>query len=1101
LELHQLTVRGGFGPMAEMLMAKGLEHEQACLDHYQAQDKSVFAVPVRESTDSFADWTARIGNPMAASYDVIYQMPFVHEGVRGVADFVERVVDAATGAVRWEPVDAKLARASAKPGHVLQLCFYAGAIEAITGVAPVDLRIWLGSGKVQTVRLDDVSAYWRRLRTQLVRVMDADATIDTKAEKCAHCEFCEFAEVCVADWRAEDSLIFVANISQTDRSVLVADGLPTMTLLAERADAVPGLRPERQERLVTQAALQIEAALDPELLPPIVLLPADANGEQVGFLAMPEPDDGDVFLDYEGHPFWHADAGLFFLFGLLTRGPDGAWVYEACWAHDEVEEGAATKALIEYFVERRGHHAGMHVYHYNHTERSSLERLAEQHGVGQTALATLVTTGLFVDLLTTVTNAMLVGVESYGLKHIERLTGYERGHDIEAGAGAVVEYDAWCHDHDATRLDRIARYNEDDVQATMALRDWLLTQRPVDLPWRAAFIEPGETTYPDIDAQVEALHAFALDSTEHLLGDLLGYWLREDRAMFGGLVAKTQYELSAQMDDLDMLAGLRFVEHLERLGRNGKPITPAILMQVPPQRTGRKLAPGTSVVFRGGDEVIGFSSIASVDVEAGQVELIWNKRCQELGVLPTSIVISEWVNPKPKPATLSALATKVIAADEANEPSGVAMAILRREVPRFVDGGGPAGGVFTDDLGEMKRWVHELDHSYVAIQGPPGTGKTYSGAHLIHSLVSSGKRVGITAMSHHAIDNLLAEVLKVFTGAGDLGLLHVVRKVTTKPTKKLPSIEYTTDNDNCLKPEFNVVAGTTWLFAREDMHAAPLDVLIIDEAGQLSLADTLAAAGAADNVILLGDPLQLANVTQGAHPSSSGASVLQHVLGGDATIPVDRGVFLSETRRMHPDVCRFISEQIYDGRLTSYANCAVQNTGAGTGLRWLRATHANCSTESEVEAEIVVSAIADLIDQDWTDINGSTRPLGVGDFMVVAPYNDQVQLLQRSLAANPLTAGAHVGTVDKFQGQEAPVVFFTMTASRSADVARGIGFLFSKNRLNVAISRARALAYLVCTDELLDTRAKTVEDMELVAALCAFVEYAESAATQISRGR
>ncbi len=696
---------------------------------------------------------------------------------------------------------------------------------------------------------------------------------------------------------------------------------------------------------------------------------------------------------------------------------------------------------------------------------------------------------MFVDLLTVVRGAMQVGVESYGLKYIEQLTDFERSHDIDQGAGAVVEYEAYCHDHDRVRLDKIARYNEDDVRATLALRDWLITQRPTELEWRVAVIELAESKYPDIDALVEALHAFPAGTAEYLLGDLLGYWLREGRAVFGNMIAKTGYDLSAQLDDPEMLGGLELVELVERENKNGRPLLPVLSMKMPPQQVAPKLRDGAQLLFGASDGLVGYATIARIDVAAGSVELVWNERCQELGVVPSAAVLNDWVSPKPKPQALADFAEKLIGEDLMTPPSPVAMSILRRELPRFLTGDGPVDGQFTDDLDDMKRWIHQLDHSYVAIQGPPGTGKTYSGAHLIHTLIKHGhKRVGITAMSHNAIDNLLTEVVKVFTDAGDLAELSAICKVIAKRESTCDSVTFTTKNEHCLDPDHNLVGGTTWLFSRAEMQAEPLDMLIVDEAGQLSLADTLAAAGAARSVILLGDPLQLAHVTQGTHPGGAGHSVLEHVLGQHSTIPADRGVFLTETRRMHPNICEFISEQIYDGRLSSHPSCAVQNTGAGTGLRWLRAHHAGCATESPVEAAMVADEIDQLIGQSWTDAHGTTRPLGPGDFMVVAPYNDQVELLRRELDARPATFGVRTGTVDKFQGQEAPVVFFTMTASTASDIPRGIDFLFSKNRLNVAISRARALAYVVCTDELLNSRARTVDEMELIAALCAFAE-------------
>ena len=393
----------------------------------------------------------------------------------------------------------------------------------------------------------------------------------------------------------------------------------------------------------------------------------------------------------------------------------------------------------------------------------------------------------------------------------------------------------------------------------------------------------------------------------------------------------------------------------------------------------------------------------------------------------------------------------------------------------------------------MLGWVNDLDSSYVAIQGPPGTGKTYRGAHIIHSLVTSGKRVGISAMGHAAIDNLLEATLEVFAQNGQLDQLVACRKAKKPDDGGLPGVAYPGSNAAAANAKFNLLAGTSWFFCSKEMRDAPVDVLIIDEAGQLSLSDAVAASGAARSVLLLGDPLQLAQVSKGTHPDGSGASVLEHVLGDAATIPSDRGVFLAETRRMHPSVCDFISSQFYEGRLSSYPACADQRIdGVDAGLVWIEAHHAGRTTESPEEAEIVVAAVLDLLGRDWCDNQGNHAPLEADHFMVVAPYNDQVHRVRAALSADPRTAGVQVGTVDKFQGREAPVIFFTMTTSTGDDMPRGPDFLFSRNRLNVAISRAQCLALLVCTEDLLNSRARTVEDMHLIGTLSAFVEYART---------
>ena len=1084
-----------FGSFAQLLARKGLEHEAACLAEYRAQGRTVLEIPDRGPGEAFSAWVARVGDPFDQGWDVIYQMPFVHDGVRGIADFLERVTDADTGVVAYEPVDAKLARVAAKPGHVLQLCFYADAIAERTGVRPPRMHLWLGSGRRETLAVDEFRPYWNRLRAQLAHVVADGPDEVTRPEPCDHCAFCEFFEGCTQQWRDEDSLTYVAGIRRPEWVALGDGGISTLEALAgltrpepdPEPAALDGIRPERLVRLVDQATLQALARLQPDGEPPPFRM-IESGDDPVwghGLDLLPAPDDGDVFLDFEGHPFWRADAGLFFLFGLIEREADGGWRYREWWAHDLDEEAAAAESVIEYLAGRRRDHPGMHVYHYNHTERSSLERMAADHGVGEVTLSRLVETGAFVDLLVVARNAMQVGTEGYGLKFLEQLTTFERGHEIDQGAGAVVAYEQWMTDRDPAELRQIASYNEDDVRATRALRDWLVDHRPSGLPWRAAELEPEEGI-PELDERVARLHAFGPGTTEHLLGDVLGYWRREWLAHVAPLLVKAQDDPATLLDASDVLAELTCQGPVERRGKGGRTLVPALRFSFPAQAAD-EFKGHDQVVFVSGDGTPAYASIDRLDRAAGEVDLLRYKTAVELDLRPRVVVRNDWVQPRPKPEALNELAARVLD-PTGPAPSPVSLALLRRDPPRFVDGGGPSGGRFCDDLDEMTAWATQLDRSYVAVQGPPGTGKTYRAAHLVRTLILAGKRVGVTAFSHHAIDNLLDEIVDVFRAHGGLDQLHGVRKGDEPARGPLTGICYTSSNPRCAKEEHNLVAGTTWLFAGNDLAQAPVDVLLIDEAGQLALADALAACRSAHNLVLLGDPLQLAQVAQASHPDRSGDSVLAHVLGDHVTMPADRGVFLSETRRMHPDVCSFISDEIYEGKLSSDPSCAHQATTFGTGLRWLEAHHVGRTTESPEEADLVAAQIARMMSTPWTDQRGRTRPLTAEDFMVVAPYNDQVALLRARLDAGPTTQGVAVGTVDKFQGRQAAVVFFPMTASSGVDVKRGADFLFSRNRLNVAVSRARCLAYLVCTEALLNSRARDVPEMRLIATLCAFVE-------------
>ena len=1080
-----------FGSFSRLLQAKGELHERNCLEAYARSGLSVHHVPGRQERETFAAWVARVGNPLVEGYDVVYQMPFVHDGVRGIADFLERV-DPPTGGFVYEPVDAKLTRVDAKPGHVLQLCFYADAIAALSGRDPERMHILLGSGRRETLAINEFRPYWRRLRGQLAAALDAGPEAGTAPEKCGHCAFCEFFPHCEAQWRKEDSLIFIPGIRPAERAALAVAEVTRLEQLSGLDGQPVRIRGPRLGWLVEQARLQVQSRLDGDYAgPPFSVVEAgeDANLGR-GFELMPVPDTGDVFLDFEGHPFWRPDTGLFFLLGLIERNGTGEWAYRAWWAHDRDQEAQKVAELVDYLTQRRAEFPGMHAYHYNHTERSALQSLTREHGVAEAELGRLVQAGVFVDLFAVARNSIQVGTESYGLKSLERLTDYQRSHDIDKGAGAVVRYEQFMADGNEAELTAIATYNEDDVRATLALRDWLIGHRPTGLPWREPPEEPNEVLV-NIDEQIAAFHQFDEGTPEHLLGDLLGYWTNEWWAYLMPKLAQCQQDTSDLLEVRDAIADMRFTGPYPRFGKKGNELAPGMGFSFPPQQLdgfpdiAEDDDEDATVMYVDQDGSWRPAKIERLDREGGQLGLQWGKKNREAGHLPTVVVPHPWVQTEVKRLALSDFGTRLL---EGSSPNPVTEALLRRELPRFHAGYGPAGGVFTDNVTDIVGWAPHLDHSYVAVQGPPGTGKTYRAARIVHALVTAGQRVGITAFSHRAIENVVAAVSEVFTEEGDIDALRGVR-VKDGATRTYAGFTNVKGPKGAVVQDFNVFAGSTWLFTNEGMRDSPVDVLLIDEAGQLALADALAASTAAHNLILLGDPLQLPQVTQANHRGGGGLSALDHILGKDVTMPPDRGVFIPQTWRMHRDICDFISTEIYEGRLHSHPHCDRQTTAAGTGLRWLQARHHGNSTSSPEEADMVAGVIAELVGTPWTNFKGETNPLTPDDFMVLAPYNDQVRTTRRLLDSDPRTARVPVGTVDKFQGGQAAVVLFSMATSTSAEMVRSSDFLFSRNRLNVAISRARCLAYLVCTEELLNTRARSVEEMRLIATLNAFVEW------------
>ena len=569
------------------------------------------------------------------------------------------------------------------------------------------------------------------------------------------------------------------------------------------------------------------------------------------------------------------------------------------------------------------------------------------------------------------------------------------------------------------------------------------------------------------------------DQESQLLAELLFYWRRERSAQVTDALDTLRSDPFSLLSNEDVVADLEFVAAT----KNPRARNMTTHYTFSDQNLSLDVSRPGAVILVDGPRFT-FGSMVEFDKDTSSLELRYDDALRADGLVPSALVADDWVSPGKKPRALKDLAIELLATGQAN---AVTMALLGSHDPEFTT---PPASFEVDEISPL---VAALDSSYLAVQGPPGTGKTYQASRAIYDAVISGKRVGICATSHAAIENLLEAVVVRFSGDSNARRLRAVKKYSgdLEDQRQLPGVTYTKSNMDAANSGFNVIAGTTWLFAGDEMRDNPVDVLFIDEAGQMALADALAASMAASNVVLLGDPLQLPQVTLAEHPGGAGVSVLEQVLG-TGTMPEGRGVFLSTSRRMHPGICDFVSDYIYQSRLSSHEACEIQELdGHGTGLRRLVATHDGRTRSSREEAALVKEAVDSLIGQDWVGSDGTTRQVEASDILVVAPYNDQVDMLRHLLTSDQSTADVEVGTVDRFQGREAPVVLYTLTTSNASHMPRTTSFLFSKNRLNVAVSRAQGLAYLICTDALLATKARSVEEVDLIGTLCAAVEQAE----------
>jgi predicted RecB family nuclease len=1048
--------------IADLVAKKGDLHEAAYLERLEAEGRQVVLVGL--DGREFDEGAARTEQAMREGVEVVYQAVFSREGWRGLADFVIRVDEPSDlGDWSYEAWDTKLAR-SGKPAAVLQLVFYSQEIARIQGQLPERLHIVPGTGVVERYRPGDFDAFFRMAQRRLQQHLESPPE-DLYPWPCDHCSRCDFIPVCAERWKRDDHLTLVASIGRDQVERLNTMGVETLAALAQAPAElkVRRLAPPVLERLRDQAALQLHRRESGELTRHL-LRPEDERG----FGLLPPPSLGDIFFDMEGDPFFEPADELQFLFGVLTGGE-----YRAIRARDREGERHAFEQFVDFVHEQRRAHPDLHVYHYAAYEPATLARLMGAHATREAEVDGLLRSEVFVDLYQVVRQSLRAGVRSYSLKEIEQFF-FSRTASVRSGDDAVVAFERYLATGDESLLADIEAYNEEDCRATEGLRDWLLEQKAeaeaeygVSISFRVPpdFEQPEESD-EELSETAQLRNALLEGGEEGnerwLMAQLLDYHRREARPAWWAYFRRFEMGDEELLEDSDAIAGLAWD------GAEPVPVGQSLeyTFRFPPQQHGFDAGDGG---FEPTEAKKGWT-VCAVDNVVGTITLKrGKKRVDE--PLPRAIVPGGPFDTKRQRKALRRLGQSVLA-DDGRWPA--LRRILRRDLP--------LGGtrVQRTEIEEQRELAVSLDGTYLFVQGPPGSGKTYRGAQMIVALIASGKKVGVTSQSHKTIHNLLDEV----------EVCAREERIAFKGYKwgdtvyEGDLIETTKDLDELLADDTKLIAGTAWLFARERLEDA-IDVLVIDEAGQISLADALAMGTSARSLILLGDPLQLAQVTQGVHPLGSGDSVLVHLLDGHETIPEDRGIFLEQSRRMHPEVCRFISEAFYEGRLESIQECADRTTSLGVGIRWLPVEHEGNKVASEQEAEAIAREIVEILRGTFTD-KESERPLVPEDVMVVAPYNAQVRLLRERLPA-----GVEVGTVDKFQGREKPVVFYSMGSSSAEDVPRGLEFLLSRNRLNVAISRAKCLAYLVCSPRLLEVNCRTIEQMRLANALCRFVELAE----------
>ncbi len=1027
----------------------------------------------REGLRAAADATAEA---LRAGASVVFQATFFDDGptpLIGFADFLVRQPDG-----RYRVQDTKLAR-SVKVPALLQLAAYHEQIARLG--LPVDdtVELILGTDEHSAHDIADIAPVYAARRARLVeiateRIADPDY-VRWGDDRYAIDGRCEICAPLVAESR---DVLLTAGLRLTQRAKLRAVGIETIEQLAAAHDNESGIPQRTFEALRTQAELQLGATEGAP--PPFAVFDTRPIAD------LPEPNPGDIFFDFEGDPLWSERRdgetiwGIDYLFGWVDRDEN----FTALWAHDLAEEKAALQAFLEKLVARRAQYPGMHVYHYASYERTHLLSLAARHGIGEHIVDDLLREGVLVDLYPVVKKTVRVGGRSYSIKKLEPLyMGDELRADdgVTTAADSIVQYNSAQeellagHTDAATQIfDDIADYNRYDCVSTLRLHEWLLglgEQRGV-LPGQASEVldrapfEPSPLADSLAERATSARHEGDLTAAAayDLVSAAVDYYRREEKSFWWAHYARLEYPVDEWEDDRDVF----IVERAEVVSdwqlESSRSTSPKRTLSLtgswsPGSRgSGREAFtiydtptpysdPRTPDGYR---LTVGASDIVTED--DGTVTLV--ERCPSAQSTWTDLPIAIAPGPPPRTSNLKSAIEEVASRLSVNGTDGSAVADILWRQPAIRSGSTVAGATVAESI---------MEASYLAVQGPPGTGKTHLAASVIKELVEKHQwRIGVVAQSHKVVENVLRKLVSPEIGLDP----YLVGKVPGEGGDYSDEFFTTIGKDQQLAfagaRQGYVIGGSSWDFTNpKRFRREQLDLLVIDEAGQFSLAATIAVSVVAQRLLLLGDPQQLPQVSQGTHPAPVGQSALGFIAGDHAVLPQEFGFFLEQSRRMDAAVARPISQLAYNGQLRSHPVAASRHLAdIEPGLHPVPVEHEGNATQSAEEAARVVLLVAEHLGRDWTDGRAAPRPLAQPDIIVVTPYNAQVDTIRAALD-DALYPDVRVGTVDKFQGQEAVISIVSLAASSADDVPRGIDFIVNRNRLNVAISRAQWAAYLL----------------------------------------
>ena len=1068
----------------------GKEHEKKHLNIFSKKFKKSITINHKQSDEKRYHETLQA---LKDGYDFIYKAFFIDKNLRGELDFLLKEKKKSNlGDYSYEVYDTKITK-NLKPKHVLQITGYSYLLSKSQGLMPTQMHLIDGGDLITTFKVNEFIDYFLYTQNNFEKFVPTLKEKQLYPEKCSFCNICDWQDECEKIWIKDNYINQVCGIRSSQVVKLKKENIKTIKDLAgSRSDSIKSkINPATKIKLIKQAQLHEEKRKTGKSK--FEFYESEKNK---GFYKMPKPNEGDLFYDIEGFP--QPDKRPYeYLHGLyFTKKKE--FKYFVVNDYSKEEEKKIFIKLIEYLEKHFNKYPNAYLYHYNDYEKRALRELASDYSSvfqkGYNFVDRLLRQEKFVDLYRVVSQCLQTSEKDLSLKTIEKFYRKERSAEVKTADESIRLFDSWSSSKNEKFIKDIIAYNEEDCISTSDLRNFLLENRP-DIKWFAQTEEQNLINAEVKDFEVrETSVLLNLESKKNKsnlgivenLVDLVGFHRREDKSKYWAKFDRFEKTASELIDDPECIADAIFIESQE-IEESGNTL---FVYQFNEQNFKLKEGDPAHDIFT--DDSYGeIKKITELSEDENYVEFeMTKKRLSTVGQPPKNFSFGPG---RIVDTTVIATALNRFINDFSQSNSTKYKAgenILKKNYPNLK--GVKPGNVIIDNnkdvVEESIKAVKKLEESYMVIQGPPGTGKTYTSAKIILSLLKDKKRVGITSNSHKAINNLLEKIEELavkekFTFSG-------MKKFSKKEDKLNGKI--IKDISGRLKSfpeEYLLHAGTAWLFS-DPRYDLKMDYLFVDEAGQVSLANIIAMSTSCKNLILVGDQMQLSQPIQGIHAGNAGKSGLDFLMESFDTIPESRGIFLGETRRLNEKICSYISSSFYDSRLKSNPITKTRSVSLelkdidDEGIFYLPIDHSDCTQRSDEEANLIKKYYSKILGKKAKEEN-QEKEIGIKDIMTVAPFNMQVNNLKKIINIK----NSKIGTIDKFQGQEAKVVFISMTSSDPENLPRHKEFFFSRNRLNVAMSRAQCVVVIMFNPNLLLTNCQKINEMRLVNNFCKLLKY------------